>query len=251
MATERVETLTIGENVDVLDLPAFEDAVLDSTTRRGRTSPRTIGRKATGTSWLYEPAKRMTDIVVSAVLLVLLSPPLLLIAAAIKLYDRGPILFVQTRVGRNGRHFPFYKFRTMVPNADELKPLLEEQNRFRDDVTFKLIDDPRITPVGYVLRKTSLDELPQLWNVLVGQMTLVGPRPPVPNEVKKYTPHQARRLTVTPGLTCIWQVSGRSDLPFERQIEMDLQYIDNRSLRFDFVLMVRTIPAILLMRGAY
>ncbi len=175
----------------------------------------------------------------------------LLIACLIKFYDWGPVFFAQQRVGRNGKTFAFYKFRTMVPNADRLKHLLEDQNRFRGDVTFKLQNDPRVTPFGRLLRKTSLDELPQLWNVLCGQMSIVGPRPPVPREVARYSPLEKRRLAVTPGLTCLWQVSGRSDLPFERQVELDLYYISHRSLWMDIVLIVRTIPAICLMRGAY
>jgi len=183
--------------------------------------------------------------------MLILAPLFGLIALAIKASDGGSVLFAQTRVGRGGKEFRFYKFRSMVPDADGLKQDLMEQNHLDGDLKFKLADDPRLTRVGRWLRKTSLDELPQLWNVLRGDMGLVGPRPPVPSEVALYTSYQLRRLCVRPGLTCIWQVSGRSELPFDAQVEMDLEYIRRRSLYLDLTLLIRTIPAVFFMRGAY
>jgi len=139
----------------------------------------------------------------------------------------------------------------MIRNAESLKVDLLEQNHFADDIKFKIPEDPRITGMGRLLRRTSLDELPQLWNVFKGDMSLVGPRPPVPSEVAQYTPYQRRRLSIKPGLTCIWQVSGRSELCFQKQVELDLNYIENRSLWLDFVLLLRTVPAVVFMQGAY
>jgi len=202
-------------------------------------------------SFLHRATKRAIDIPVSLLGLILLSPVFMLIAIAIKFDGLGPVLYAQTRVGRGGRHFRFFKFRTMIPNADAMKSDLMELNHFEGDVTFKLTHDPRVTTVGRFLRTTSLDELPQLWNVLVGDMTLVGPRPAVPSEVAEYSDYELRRVAVVPGLTCYWQVSGRSDLNFEQQIALDLEYIENESLWLDFVLLARTIPALLSMKGAY
>lgn len=202
-------------------------------------------------SAIHRSLKRLTDVVVSAVALILVSPIVLLISAAIFLSDFGPIFYLQARVGQGGRQFRFCKFRTMVRNAEALQAGLIEKNHFQGDVTFKLTNDPRVTRVGRFLRKTSLDELPQLWHVLAGQMSLVGPRPPVPSEVAEYSPYELRRVSVRPGLTCLWQVSGRSDLPFERQVELDLEYIENESLWLDAVLLIRTVPALVMMKGAY
>lgn len=195
--------------------------------------------------------KRVTDILCASLALVLFLPFTLLIALAIKLTDGGPIFFVQKRVGKWGREFPFPKFRTMVTNAEALKQELLDQNKHREGVTFKMMRDPRVTWIGRILRKTSLDEFPQFWSVLKGDMTLVGPRPPVPEEVDCYTLRDRRRLDVTPGLTCIWQVSGRSEIPFPRQVELDVQYIESQSLWLDIKLLIKTVPAVLLGRGAY
>ncbi len=208
-------------------------------------------RPAPRVSMMYKVNKRLMDVIIASTLLFLLSPLFLMIALFIKLNDRGPVFFVQKRVGRKGKQFSFFKFRTMVPNAERLKDQLEAQNRFQNDVTFKIQADPRVTPVGRLLRKTSLDELPQLWNVVRGEMSLVGPRPPLPREVFRYSPVERKRLDVTPGLTCLWQVSGRSDLPFEKQVELDLHYIQHQSLWMDILLILKTIPAICFMRGAY
>jgi lipopolysaccharide/colanic/teichoic acid biosynthesis glycosyltransferase len=194
--------------------------------------------------------KRFLDIILSLLLLVSLLPLLLVVALLIKLTDRGPILFWQTRVGRWGREFPFPKFRSMVPNAEQLKSTLLPQNDHKEGLTFKMARDPRVTWIGRILRKLSIDELPQLWCVLKGDMSLVGPRPPIPAEVAQYTLADRRRLDVTPGLTCIWQVSGRSTLPFPKQVELDIQYIQSQSFWLDIKLLLKTIPAVLLGKGA-
>lgn len=194
--------------------------------------------------------KRVVDVVLSGTLLIILSPLFLLIALFIKLTSPGPVLFVQRRVGRNGRHFDLYKFRSMVEGAEhQLAPLLEKNEM--SGPAFKLSEDPRVTGVGRFLRRFSLDELPQLWNVLIGDMSLVGPRPPVPGEVSIYERKFRRRLSMRPGLTCTWQVSGRNEISdFESWVRMDLEYIDNWSLGRDFSLLVRTIPAVILGSGA-
>jgi len=198
-----------------------------------------------------ETLKRGLDVLAAGTGLVLLSPLLALIALAIKLTDRGPVLFWQTRVGRHGREFAFPKFRSMVVNADQLKTSLLAQNDHGDSVTFKMRRDPRVTGVGRILRRLSLDEMPQLWSVLVGDMSLVGPRPAVPREVARYGVADRRRLEVTPGLTCIWQVSGRGEVPFDQQVRMDVDYILTRNLKRDLILLLKTIPAVLTGRGAY
>ena len=194
-------------------------------------------------------AKRAIDVVVSGLALVVLSPLLATLAVLVKLESRGPALFRQVRIGLNGRRFKLYKFRSMRDGAEaELDRLLPHNEA--DGPVFKMRADPRVTRVGAFLRRTSLDELPQLWNVLVGEMSIVGPRPPLPHEVKRYERWQRRRLSVKPGLTCTWQVSGRSDMTFDRWMELDLEYIDRWSLRNDLRIMLRTIPAVLLGRGA-
>lgn len=195
--------------------------------------------------------KRLIDIVGAAVLLVVLSPLFLVVAVLIKLTDGGPVLFWQTRVGQWGREFPFPKFRSMVVNAEELKDKLLAHNEHQDARIFKMKNDPRITWIGRIIRKFSIDELPQLWCVLKGDMSLVGPRPPVPREVAEYTLADRRRLDAKPGLTCIWQVSGRSDIPFDKQVELDVQYIESQSFWLDVKLLLKTIPAVLLGKGAY
>ena len=189
--------------------------------------------------------KRIMDIIGSATALVVLSPLFLIIAIAIKATSEGPILFAQTRVGLNGRHFTMYKFRTMVKNAEEMKEKLIDSNEMEGPV-FKLTNDPRVTKIGKFLRKTSLDELPQFYNVLKGDMSLVGPRPPLPEEVEKYLPSQRRRLSMRPGLTCIWQVSGRNKIRnFDEWMRLDLKYIDEWSLWLDIKLIFLTIKAII------
>jgi len=195
--------------------------------------------------------KRTLDIVGSAILLLLSSPLFLIIALLIKLEDRGPVFFAQKRVGRFGREFKMFKIRSMCLDAEQrLKDLLA-QNQHRDGVTFKIKDDPRITRVGRWLRKFSLDELPQFYNVLIGNMSLVGPRPPVPGEVKKYSLAQRRRLAIKPGITCLWQVSGRAEIDFSGQVQLDVDYIENLSFWMDLKILARTVPAVLSGKGAY
>ncbi len=194
-------------------------------------------------------AKRLMDMTLAAAALLVLSPMLAALAAAIRLSDGGPALFVQERSGRFGRPFAMYKFRTMVVDAENRLDALREHNQ-ADGPVFKMHDDPRITRLGHFLRRSSLDELPQLINVLLGQMSLVGPRPPIPSEVARYERWQLRRLSMKPGLTCIWQVSGRSELSWDRWMELDLEYIDNWSLGLDVSLLIRTVPAVLSGQGA-
>ena len=195
--------------------------------------------------------KRSLDICVGAVALFALSPLLLAVAALIKLEDSGALFFRQTRVGLRGRHFGMWKFRSMVLDADKLKETLLTQNEMQGGVTFKMKNDPRITRVGKWIRKFSIDEMPQLWNVLHGEMSLVGPRPPVPREVAQYTVEDRQRLLVKPGLTCFWQVGGRSDIDFAGQVRLDIEYIKSESLWLDLKLLVLTIPAVVLGKGAY
>ncbi|MDZ4799389.1 MAG: sugar transferase [Bryobacteraceae bacterium] len=197
-------------------------------------------------------AKRAIDIVAAGLGLVVLSPLFLGIAACVKFTDGGPVLYWQTRVGQWGREFPFPKFRSMVTNSDAVRAKILAQNQHGSQaVTFKMKNDPRITWIGRIIRKLSLDELPQLCCVLNGDMSLVGPRPPLPAEVARYSLRDRRRLDVIPGLTCIWQVSGRADIPFDRQVELDMQYIQSQSLWVDIKLLLRTVPAVLLGKGAY
>ena len=195
--------------------------------------------------------KRLVDLVGSIFALIVFSPIFLGTALAIKLEDRGPVFYRQTRVGRNGHLFGMWKFRSMVVNADAIKDQILEQNKHKDGVTFKMKDDPRITKVGKWIRKLSLDEFPQFYNVLCGDMSLVGPRPPVPREVAEYKALHLRRLRVRPGITCIWQVSGRSEIDFEGQVRLDLQYIQAESLLKDIWILIKTVPAVLLGKGAY
>jgi len=193
--------------------------------------------------------KRAFDIVASGLALLALSPLLLGVALAIKLTSRGPVLFKQVRVGKHGRPFHMLKFRSMVVNAEELKARLLAQNEQSGPV-FKMTRDPRITGIGRFIRKYSIDELPQLLNVLRGEMTVVGPRPPIPSEVEKYEAWQRRRLSVRPGLTCVWQVSGRNQISFEEWMYLDMRYIDHWSLKEDFALILKTVPVVLTGRGA-
>ena len=164
---------------------------------------------------------------------------MLVIAISIKMHDGGPIFFKQVRVGRHGRLFKLLKFRTMVINAEELQKDIMDLNE-QDGPVFKIKNDPRITKVGKFLRKTSLDELPQFINVLLGDMSIVGPRPPIPSEVKQYKRSITRRLSINPGTTCIWQVSGRNNISFDKWMEMDMEYIDNWSLTLDFIIILKT-----------
>ncbi len=201
-------------------------------------------------SRVHHVAKRTMDVLGALVGLVLCAPLWAVLAILIKLESPGPVLFCQTRLGENGRPFRFYKLRSMYLDAEKSRRVLENLNEM-DGPVFKVRDDPRITRMGRFLRRYSLDETPQLFHVLLGQMTLVGPRPPLPEEVTLYEPWQTERLSVRPGLTCIWQVSGRNEIPFERWVQMDIFYIRHQSLWFDLWLLLKTVPAVLLGRGAY
>jgi len=193
--------------------------------------------------------KRLTDIFIAAIALIVLSPFLLLIAGLIRVTSPGPAIFKQIRCGLNGRRFVFYKFRSMCKDAEAMKAALAGHNE--REIVFKIADDPRLTPLGKWLRKFSIDEWPQLWNVLIGDMSLVGPRPAVPEEVEQYKRWQRRRLRMRPGLTCLWAISGRDAIDFETWMKMDMQYIDQWSLALDWRIILRTIPGVITGRGAH
>ncbi|MCK4403627.1 MAG: sugar transferase [candidate division Zixibacteria bacterium] len=193
--------------------------------------------------------KSISDRIFTLVGIIFLSPLMLSLSLLIKLTSKGPVFFKQERCGLNGRKFIMFKFRTMVENANQMKDLLAEKNEM-DGPVFKMADDPRLTKVGKSLRKFSLDELPQLINVLRGDMSLVGPRPPLAKEVSQYDLWQRRKLSMKPGLTCLWQVNGRNNINFEKWMKMDLEYIDNWSLWLDTKILVKTIPAVILGTGA-
>jgi lipopolysaccharide/colanic/teichoic acid biosynthesis glycosyltransferase len=194
--------------------------------------------------------KRLLDVAVSALALVVACPVLAVAAVLIRLDSPGPVFHRAVRVGRNGRKFTFLKLRSMHRDAEELRGLLLHLNEAQGPA-FKLQNDPRVTRIGRILRKTSIDELPQLWHVLEGHMSLVGPRPPFPEEVERYEPWMLRRLAVRPGLTCLWQIRGRSDLSFDEWMRLDLEYVDRLSLRLDLAILALTIPAVVSGRGAY
>ena len=187
---------------------------------------------------LYNLSKRIIDIFASVFILLLLSPLLLAVVLLIKLTSRGKVLYVQERNGIHGKIFKMYKFRSMVMNADKLITDLEKKNEAQGPM-FKIKDDPRVTKIGRFIRKTSIDELPQLINIIKGEMTLVGPRPPLPREVAKYEAWQKLRLSVKPGLTGLWQISGRSNVGFEEMVRMDLRYIRERSLLYDIKILIK------------
>lgn len=195
--------------------------------------------------------RRAVDIVGASAGLLACAPILVAAAVATRTSSPGPVFYGQTRVGQGGRPFRLYKLRSMFIDADARLDALAAANESVGGVTFKIRNDPRITPVGRLLRKFSIDELPQLWNVLNGTMTILGPRPPVPSEVAKYGPRERRRLEVKPGLTCLWQVSGRSDLSFDEQVALDVGYIDASTVVDDLNILFRTIPAVVLGKGAY
>lgn len=188
----------------------------------------------------YEAIKRLIDIICSFVGILVLSPLFIIIAIIIKFTSKGPVFFSQKRVGRNGKEFDMYKFRSMVVNAEELKEKLAAQNEMSGPM-FKMKDDPRVTKVGKFIRKTSLDELPQLWNVLKGDMSLVGPRPSLPKEVAQFDEWMYKRLEVKPGLTCYWQVSGRNNIDFEDWMKLDIRYVEEKNLWIDIKLICKTV----------
>lgn len=199
---------------------------------------------------LYSFFKRFFDIIISFVALCVLIVPMLIIALIVFIDSPGASpVFTQERVGKNGKHFKFHKFRSMVPDAEDMIDDLIHRNEM-DGPAFKIKDDPRITRVGKFLRSSSIDELPQLWNVLIGNMSLVGPRPPLPREVKEYNEAQMQRLYVTPGITCYWQIQPkRNDLPFEEWLKLDLKYIEERSFKTDLKILLKTVGAVFGMEG--
>jgi exopolysaccharide biosynthesis polyprenyl glycosylphosphotransferase len=222
--------------------------------------PRTTIRPTAGLTLLHvdhpqlggvrQALKDLFDRCAAAAALIMLAPVMLLLAAAIRLSDQGPALFTQVRVGKDGHEFRIYKFRTMVVDAEQRKAQLVPRNDF-DGVLFKLRDDPRVTSVGSFLRRWSIDELPQLFNVFLGHMSLVGPRPPLPSEAAEYADHVRRRLVVKPGLTGLWQVNGRSDLTWEESVRLDLRYVENWSFALDLQILWKTVSAMLRGSGAY
>lgn len=199
---------------------------------------------------VYHTVKRGFDILASGVALVLLSPLFGVLTVKIKKEDGGPAFYSQTRIGKNGKPFKMWKFRSMIVNADKMVKQLEEQNEI-DGAMFKIKDDPRVTKIGHVIRKYSLDELPQLWNVLKGDISLVGPRPPLPMEVADYTDYDKLRLSVTPGCTGLWQVTKRNDADFDEMVELDLEYINKSSLWFDFKILLKTVGVVVHPNSAY
>lgn len=241
-------------NLELIESPATEH-LLKAQTPFGRAQiafylawKRLAWRIAiNGSLWL----KRALDIVASSIFLILGAPLFALIALLIKLEDGGPIFFAQTRVGKFGRLFKMFKFRSMHVNAEARLQELLAKNHHKDGITFKIKDDPRITKVGKWLRKLSFDELPQFFNVLRGDMSLVGPRPPVPREVALYTLRDRRRLAVTPGITCFWQIGGRAEIDFSGQVALDVEYIESQSFWTDLVILLKTVPAVLCSKGAY
>ncbi len=197
----------------------------------------------------YRVIKRCGDVLLASLGLVLLSPLFLVLALLVRITSPGPAFFVQTRLKAGGKPFRLIKFRSMYVDAEQRKASLSHLNETAGP-TFKLKDDPRVTPLGRLLRRTSLDEMPQLWNVLIGDMSLVGPRPPLPSEVAEYSPEQLVRLSVQPGLTCLWQISGRSDVDFTEWVKLDTVYITTMSIWTDIKILIYTVPAVLSARGA-
>ncbi len=230
--------------------------------RRYATMQSALGRwrlnmTARGHRWFWRfhstsdaVVKRAFDITASVIFLAVFSPLYLLIAVLIRCEDGGPVFFSQIRVGRNGREFRMYKFRSMCPDAEARLREVLAQNQHREGVTFKIKDDPRLTRVGKWLRKCSLDELPQLWNVLRGDMSLVGPRPPLPREVARYSLADRRRLAVKPGITCLWQIGGRSNIDFSGQVQLDVRYIESADFATDLKILFKTVPAVVAAKGA-
>lgn len=198
----------------------------------------------------YRAIKRGFDVLASGLALILLSPLFLVLIILIKREDGGPAFYSQERIGKNEKPFKMWKFRSMIVNADQMVEQLEEQNEI-DGAMFKIKDDPRVTKIGHVIRKYSLDELPQLWNVLKGDMSLVGPRPPLPSEVEEYTDYDKQRLLVMPGCTGLWQVTKRNEADFDEMVWLDIVYINHSGLWEDFKLIIKTIGVVVHPNGAY
>lgn len=198
----------------------------------------------------YHIHKRIFDFLCSGIALVILFPLLLVVSLLIRIESKGSAIYAQQRIGKDGRPFTMYKFRSMVQDADEQLETLKKQNEM-DGPAFKMKNDPRITRLGRILRRTSIDELPQLINILKGEMSIVGPRPPLPAEVDQYTPYQKQRLQVTPGLTCYWQISGRSNISFDQWVELDIKYIKQRGMITDIKIILKTVNTVFKCIGAY
>ena len=199
---------------------------------------------------LYIASKRLLDILASFVLLLIFAPLMLVVTLAVKLTSSGPVFFWQWRLGLHGKPFRMFKFRSMQAYAQDERGLVEQLNEAQGPV-FKIVNDPRVTPFGRLLRRSSIDELPQLFNVLLGQMSLVGPRPAIPTEAVHYSPEERCRLLVPPGMTCLWQICGRSSIPYPEWILLDLYYIEHRSFLLDLCILAQTIPAVVSAKGAY
>ncbi len=241
----RLRTVNQDLNRELIDL------LLERAEQKGR-------RKTQLKIWVWAmtvkgtyAVKRFFDLFLSFWILLFLSPLLFATAVWIKLDSPGPLIYRQLRVGLNGRQFNFYKFRSMYVDADRRLAEILAKNESGDGVIFKMKHDPRITRAGRFIRKFSIDELPQIFNVILGDMSLVGPRPPLPREVDQYTLDDRKRLNVIPGITGLWQVSGRSDIPFKQQVLLDKEYIQSQSFWRDLLIMLKTIPAVLTGRGAY
>jgi len=239
--------VSLGESAAAQDyaLPELAGAVVSQRLLRGYP----YAAQSTGRQAFYDICKRGVDVSVAAALLVLMLPLFILVAALVKATSRGPVFFRHRRLGRHGREFACLKFRTMVVDAEE-QLRRNDLLRRRFEETFKIKNDPRITPVGSFLRRSSLDELPQLWHVLRGEMSLIGPRPIVPPELAKYSIYGGKLLSVRPGLSGMWQVCGRSDTTYPQRVMMDMHYIDHRSLSLDLWLMLFTIAAVARKSGA-
>jgi lipopolysaccharide/colanic/teichoic acid biosynthesis glycosyltransferase len=223
---------------------------LETKARQDDTGPMVTGDMPVHDTFAYVAGKRLFDLGVGIIVFVLVIPIVPLIALMIKLDSPGSVFYRQDRIGRGGRTFRFYKFRSMYREADRRRAELEGQNEQQGPV-FKIKADPRITPVGQFLRRSSVDEIPQIINVLRGEMSIVGPRPPLPVEVARYQPWQRRRLDVKPGITCLWQIAGRSQIGFDEWMRLDMEYLRTRSLRTDFTIFAKTLPAVMARRGAY
>ena len=247
----RMAWTAAAQGVDFLLAPVLSDVSAARLVVRPTNGVPLLRIQAPNLSRFSRLPKEMLDRSLAAALLLLLALPMLLIALIVRLDSTGPALFRQQRVGRYGDHFTMLKFRTMRPDSEALRAELEHLNQNSDGLLFKVREDPRITRVGSLLRRSSLDELPQLLNVVRGHMSHVGPRPPLPEEVEEYTPDIKRRLLVKPGLTGLWQVSGRSDLPWEEAVRLDLGYVDNWSIGLDLSILVRTGAAVVSGTGAY
>lgn len=216
-----------------------------------RSAPDEAWSRTRARDAVYEVAKRVFDLAFASAVLLLASPILLLAMLAVKLTSPGSVFFRQLRAGRDGKPFHMYKLRTMVATADDDKELFRKFNELPTGPCFKMKNDPRVTCAGRYLRRASIDELPQLLNILRGDMSFVGPRPLPLDEVRRETPEQILRLSVKPGLTCLWQISGRTEIPYEEWLGMDVWYVRNRSFWLDFLIVLKTLPAVLTGHGAY